>query len=150
MYLEKTLLILYYSLIYPHLIYGIEVWGSANISLIKRLLTLQKRALFINLNILKIHDIFKINISLFVYQCLHKLCLPQFYSWFPQTSQIHNYHTRSAADKNLYIPRVRTTYYGLKSIKFMGPKIWNDLPFSIKTIELYNSFQDKWKYHFMT
>ena len=34
---------LYYSLVYRHLLYAIEVWGSAGITLLNRLLVLQKR-----------------------------------------------------------------------------------------------------------
>ena len=90
---SKTLLTLYYSLIYPHIIYGIEVWGSCNNSLLNRLITLQKRAvrvitfkdkrqtdysfpasnpLFIKLKILKVYCIFKMYISRFVFKCLKK------------------------------------------------------------------------------
>ena len=71
---------LYYSLAYPHLLYAVEVWGSADYTVIERLLLLQKRIvrllvysdvrhddfsfmssdpLFFKEKILKIHDIFK-------------------------------------------------------------------------------------------
>ena len=158
---STTLLTLYYSLTYPHLLYGIEIWGSANIIQINRLLILQKRAvriisfkdrrqnnfafpesnpLFMKLKVLKIHDIFTLNILLFVFKCLHKHCLPQFFSWFVKSSQIHEHNTRSVTENNLSIPHVRTTSYGLKSIKFLGPKMWNELPSSIKLNLSYNSF----------
>jgi len=98
---SKTLLTLYYSLIYPHIIYGIEVWGSCNNSLLNRLITLQKRAvrvitfkdkrqtdysfpasnpLFIKLKILKVYCIFKMYISRFVFKYLKKICMQHF--WF--------------------------------------------------------------------
>ena len=32
----------------------------------------------------------------------------------------------------LYIPKVKTTRYGIKSLRFLGPKIWNSLPNGIK------------------
>ena len=75
---NKTLRTLYYSSIYPHLIYGIEVWGSACNITLNRIVTLQKRAvrviafkdkrqddysfpaskpLFVSLRILTINDI---------------------------------------------------------------------------------------------
>ena len=83
---------LYYSLTYPHLLYAVEVWGSA---VIERLLLLQKRIvrlltysdarhdfsfmssdpLFFKEKILKIHDIFKMQLAKFVYNCVHKSCL---------------------------------------------------------------------------
>ena len=78
---------MYYSLVYPHLIYGIEVWGSADETHLNRLLILQKKIvrlisfsdkkqpdysflpsnpLFFRLEIHKIQDIFKLNISKFL------------------------------------------------------------------------------------
>ena len=41
----KIIKTLYYSLVYPHLIYGIEVWGSANDTHLNKLLILQKKLL---------------------------------------------------------------------------------------------------------
>ena len=39
----KIMRTLYYSLVYPYLLYAIEVWGSADITHLNRLLILQKR-----------------------------------------------------------------------------------------------------------
>ena len=39
----KIIKTLYYSLVFPHLIYGIEVWGSADESHLNKLLVLQKK-----------------------------------------------------------------------------------------------------------
>ena len=39
----KIMKTLYYSLIYPHLLYAIEVWGSADTTVINSLLVSQKR-----------------------------------------------------------------------------------------------------------
>ena len=89
---SKTLIKLYYSLIFPHLIYGIESWGYSSILSTKPLITLQKRAvrlitfkdkrqtdyslpasnpLFKNLKILKFPDIATLYISRFVFRCLN-------------------------------------------------------------------------------
>jgi len=32
---------------------------------------------------------------------------------------------------NLYVASVNTTQYGLRSLKFTGPRLWNSLPTSI-------------------
>ena len=87
---------LYHNLIFPHLIHAVEVWGSADISHLDRILILQKRIvrmltysdkrqddfsfpsanpLFFRLEILKIHDLFKLKIAKFIYNCLKKLTL---------------------------------------------------------------------------
>ena len=59
----------YYSLIYSHIVYAIEVWGSAFKTELDKILMLQKRAIrlmtslstsdpiFIKLNFLKVVDI---------------------------------------------------------------------------------------------
>ena len=151
---KKVMKTLYYVLIYPHLIYAIEVWGSADQSIINRMFVLQKRAvrlitysdirqenfsftastpLFYNEKFLKIQDIFKMRILKFIYCCLNKSLPISFHAWFKVTSDIHNYSTRSKfidldnsiTTNNLFIPRARTSYYGLKQIKVQGPKLWN-------------------------
>ena len=41
----------------------------------------------------------------------------------------------------LVVPRVRTTNYGIKSLSFQGPKIWNSLPIDIKSAKNSNQFK---------
>ena len=47
---DKSLTMIYYSLIYPHLLYGISVWGNADNIHLDTLLTLQKKAVRIICN----------------------------------------------------------------------------------------------------
>ena len=153
----KILKTIYYSLIYSHLIYAIEVWGSADNTHLNHILVLQKRVvrmiyyldkrqpdysfpsadpLFHELDLLKVHDIFKLKVAKFIYNCLNKFSPTNFHSWFELTSQTHRYNTRSKfididnllTTNNLFIPTCRTTHYGLKSVKVQGPKIWNIIP----------------------
>ena len=153
----KILKTLYYSLVYPHLMYAIEIWGSAVNTHLNNILLLQKRIvrmiyyldkrqpdysfpsadpLFKELGFLKVHDLFKLKIAKFIYNCLNKLVPTNFHSWFKLTSQTHNHNTRSKfididnliTSNNLFIPTSRTTHYGLKSLKVHGPKIWNSIP----------------------
>ena len=146
----KIMKTLYYSLIYPHLLYAIEVWGSAGITTLNRLFFLQKRIVRLlsysdvrrtdfsfppsnplKKQLLKVHDIFKMTITKFIYNCLNKTSPVNFQSWFKLTVQVHNHNTRSQyinIDKlittnNLFIPTARTSHYGLKLIKVQGPKI---------------------------
>ena len=175
----KILKTLYYSLVYPHLIYAIEVWGSAANTHLNHIIMLQKRIvrmvyfldkrqqdfslpsanpLFQKLEILKVHDLFKINLAKFVYNSLNKLNPINFHSWFKLTSHIHNHNTRSKfididnlkATNNLFIPSARTTHYGLKSIKFQGPKIWNEISPLIRNNTSPKSFVKSLKIHYMT
>ena len=86
---------LYYSLVYSHLVYGIEVWGSACDTNLDKIIVLQKKAIrvitfnerlpvlpgphcsstppFSRLELLKFHDIFKFQVSKFVFLTLFLL-----------------------------------------------------------------------------
>ena len=152
----KIMKTLYYSFVYPHLLYAIEVWGSADITHLNSLITLQKRVvrmitfsdirqidysflpsdpLFIQLGIVKILDIFKINVSKFIFKCLNKTIPINFHSWYVLTTQINNHNTRSMyidivnsiTTRTLFVPFSRTMHYGLKQLKIQGPKIWNNI-----------------------
>ena len=104
---------------------------------------------FQKLDILKIHDLFKLNLAKFVYNSLNKLNPTNFHSWFKLTSQIHNHNTRSKfididnlkATNNLFIPTARTSNYGLKQLKVQGPNLWNGLPPVIRSIDLFIHFK---------
>ena len=83
---------IYYSLIYSHIVYAVQVWGSAGKNEIDKILILQKRAIrlisnkakrpiipgplastnpmFYKLEILKIKDIFTRQIAKFIYKSL--------------------------------------------------------------------------------
>lgn len=76
---------IYYSLIYSHIVYAIEIWGSANDTELQKIFMLQKKAvrmmsykdqypqirgplnssdpIFYELGILKVHDVFKLQVS---------------------------------------------------------------------------------------
>ena len=41
----------------------------------------------------------------------------------------------------LFAPKVKTTNYGIRSISFLGPKIWNSLPDKIKLSKNANQFK---------
>ena len=42
---------------------------------------------------------------------------------------------------NFEVPYVRTAYNGSESISYLGPKIWDVLPVSIKEANTFNSFK---------
>ena len=56
------------------------------------------------------------------------------------------YNLRNWSDFTL--PIVRTVNYGIESIRYLGPKIWESIPANIKevdTIERFKSGIKKWK-----
>ena len=150
---KKIIINIYYSLIYPFLIYAMPIWGASDNIYIKPLLILQKRIvrlltfndnypvpagplvhtppLFYDLKILKIHDIFKVQTAKFVYKCLHNLNPPHLDIIFTYVPGIYN--TAATRNHDLLIPLARTTRYGLNSIKNIGSHIWNNIPPLIHT-----------------
>ena len=107
---------IYYALFYSHVIYGIQVWGTACDTHIKAVQILQNRVvrlityndnfplipgprpasnpIFYKLELLKIQELFIIMICIFIYKCLNTSLLLLFEGWFNYSS-IHEYKTRS-------------------------------------------------------
>ena len=135
----------YYSLIYSHIIYAIEVWGSAFNRELDIILSLQKRALrlltdndpfpiipgplspsnpiFYKLETMKVMDIYRYQVSKFVFKSINSLAAKNVLGWFQLNHERHGYQTRSNFNsdnasiiRNLFIPSARTTNYGLKQL----------------------------------
>ena len=142
---KEIIISIYYSLIYPFLIYATPIWGKPLLALqrqIVRHLTFNDNyhnpsgslahtpPLFCELKILVIQDIFKIQTAKYVYKCLHKLNPSHLNNMFTYVPGIFN----TAANRNqLLIPLARTKRYGLKSIINIGSHIWNNIPLVIRT-----------------
>ena len=105
--------------------------------------------LFHELGLLKIHYIYKLQIANFVYACMSNLTPVQFKDWFTFISDMHNHSTRSR-DHNLFVPYARTTHNGINSIKFQGPKIWNDIPINIRDSHSKKNFNKSLKENYLS
>jgi hypothetical protein len=121
-HMDKSLLVnIYYSLVFSHLSYGVEAWGSACDSYISHLEVIQNKAvrvisgvqyyqiygedpvplpsstpLYKELKILKLADIFKFTIAKFIYQTLCNESPNVFSDWFIYTHMVHDHATRSS------------------------------------------------------
>ena len=158
---EQTLLMLYFTMIYPYLSYCNSVWGSTYSTCLHPLYLLQKRIvriitnspflahtkpLFQRLKILTIYNINHFQTSCLIYD-YHHGNLPQYLQYlFQQNSSIHGHNTRSAM--NLHIPSVRTTLSKF-ALRFHAPIVWNSLPQSIKAIPNKKAFKYKIKQHLL-
>ena len=120
----KLLTTIYYCIVYSHLSYGVEAWGSACASDLDKILILQKKAvriltgnryfqiygettplppsepLFKTLETLKFEDIFKVSIAKFVYSTLAHETPAVFWDWFTYSHLIHNHATTSSTQIN--------------------------------------------------
>ncbi len=155
---DATLRMLYYSLVYPHLQYGISTWGNAARTLVSKIFVKQKCVikticyqnlqthsdpLFKKLEILKLEDVFKFQICKLMFKLKSKTNLVGENSLI-KLSNVHTYNTRLA---NYFIPRKRTNL-GLHSFNTIGPKIWMTIPEELKSLQ-FNKFKKQLKQHFI-
>ena len=144
---HKVLKQLYYNLIYSYLNYNVCCYASTYDSHLNKLFILQKRAiriinnapfhahtdpLFFSNNILKIHDIFNLNIGLYMYQ--HN----------SSTHFLRPHHYATRGHDNL-IPQFARLTLTLNSISVVGPNTWTSIPEEIRNSPSYNCFKFKYK-----
>ena len=141
---KNSLYTLYYSLVYPYLYYCACVWGLTYHSNLKRLVTLQKRAvrtisrsafdahtdpIFKSLKLLKFENIVFLQVAKIMYIYKNGLLPESFKNMFFTGREIHNYNTRN---KNFFrLPSGRTNVRKF-SLRFQGPKIFNSINDEIK------------------
>jgi hypothetical protein len=118
--------------VYSKIQYGIEVYGRASITALRKVQTQQNRAIKIlfnrdfltptrslhkDIDILLVQDIFKLYILKFVYK-QQKQILPNIFNNFYTTNkETHNYNTRQRG--KLHVNNI-TKKYGKDTIKHMG------------------------------
>ena len=102
---KQNLLQLYYTLVHSHLTYEISIWGSTYPSHLQNLQKLQNKALkaicnapcrspakplYTQLNIFQIQDVYKHEISKFMFNCNKTLTPTPFSNFFQKTNQVSN------------------------------------------------------------
>ena len=143
------MLSVYNSLIVPYLTYGICCWGNCALTLQRKIVTLQKRALrliyfskskehavpfFLKSNCLPLSSLFFRDCGYLLYDINRQTAPLSILNQFVETSQIHNYRTRSVSSDSFYVKFSRTD----KMYAFftrIGAQIWNSIPYSIKILK---------------
>ena len=138
---QRTLLQTYHSLFNSHLQYAILCWGSTSSTNLYRLQVLQNRAIrnmtkspryfrldnhYLNLRILKVKDLYNLEAAKFMHSHFHQTLPVCFNSFFRERRNLMNRETRNTRNRNYDVISCRTTR-GQRSIRYTGPKIWNDL-----------------------
>ena len=138
---KETLLTIYNSLILPHINYCLLAWGHK----FDRLAGVQKKAvrlinsskynahtepIFKLLKLLKIEDIYKLQLLKFYYKLKHNK-LPKFFNNLPlfQGSLIHNYNTRGR--NKIFVTHVHHTF-SKQCIRYELIHILNETPEIVK------------------
>ena len=107
---------------------------SDDLSLFHHFLT-DTTPIFKSLKIVKFLDLIKFTTSVFMYKFYKNLFPPIFSNFFTSVRNIHNYNTRLASKTSFALPTSRTNY-GIFSLRFQGPKTWNNIDESLKHCSL--------------
>ena len=157
--MQKTLLDLYYTFIYPYLTYCNEVWGNVNPTTLMPLVLLQKRAvriitcskyrahtgpLFHKLRMLRVCDINVYLLSFVMYKFnKHDIPCP-FDNFGTFNRDVHHYNTRQLLNYHLPYIRLELTK---RAVRYSSIIQWNSLPVIIREIATLPTFKKHIKYH---
>ena len=159
-----VLLCLYNALFLSFLQYGLIVWGQAYASHIEPIFRLQKKAvraisfqprlapslpIFKDLKLLKLSEIFELRLLTFVFDSVNKTSPSCFHNFFLFNSSVHQYSTRHASRGDLFLSRKNSLQYGLKSIRYLGAKLWNSLPVELRNAPSKASFKTQTKIYLL-
>ena len=150
---------LYFSLFNSHLTYGLAVWSSASNSEINKIKSLQKKAIraismlrtqddsinsrnFYDLKLLNVDDQIIFQKSSLMWDYDHNILPSSLTECFTRSSRVHNYFTRGALRGNLHHKKVNTLKFGIKSFKYQGIQILNNL----KKLDIYCNTNIKSKF----
>ncbi len=150
---------MYYSLIHPHLCYGLLLCCHTYKTYVNQIVVLQKRAIrivskanwnehtgpiFKSLGILLLEQLYLFHLGNFMF-LQYRCWSPVVTTDFTQNSDIHRYNTRYA---NLIHVQYRRTALVANSFLNSGPKYWDSLPCYLKEVPNAESFKRLHKRHF--
>ena len=79
--------------------------------------------LFDSLQILKLNDLFQLQVASFVYECINSLAPIYFKNYFTSIHTVSGTGTRQAWKGDLHALRCNTTQYGIRSIHYSGVRL---------------------------
>ena len=151
---KETLISVYYSLFYSHLLYGCPVWSLTTLYNRNYISILQKKCiriinflpinshtnkLFFDNKLLKFEDIIKVEVMKLVCDFKNNNLPDDLIHLFTLNSEINKYQTRNVCNEGLHIPKIITKNFGLNSLKYSAPTLWNSI---LKKDILLNSFKN--------
>ena len=89
------------------------------------------RPYYYKLQILKLDDLYQFELAKFMHQYTHNKLPIRFCNYFTYSSNSYCYSTRNFSKDHLLLPRFSTTRTH-KSIKYVGAKLWNSLPETLR------------------
>ena len=161
----KVAMSLYYSLVYPHLLYCITAWGNTHNYILKPLEVLQRKIilhlhkiyntrsstspLFKEANLLKLRDIYKLSSAIYVYKINNHLSPNIIRNHIYGNQHDHQYNTRQPAN---YFQRANSVLISSsKAFSYSGVDVWNrNVPENIKNKTSLVTFKKHLKSYFIS
>ena len=123
-------------------LYGCNIWGLTSEENLNKIEVLQKKCLriitfsdfnshtnplFMNLKLIKVKDLIKLHQLKLVFEFYEQVIPTDLQNLFTFSRDMHTILVLRSAGKNfLYIPAIKTSTYGYRSMKFHCAKLWND------------------------
>ena len=147
---------LYYSLVYPHPLYCLSVWGCASEYLLQPLIVMQKKIirvisgprnyrehttpLFKNLSILKLNDIYTLTVSSHIFKFTNGTANDLLTNILVQNQTLRTNNLRSTNSHTLDKAKFTLTK-SRRAISYKGMELWNNLPKNVQESITIGSFR---------
>jgi len=82
---------------------------------------------------LELLDLFKLPVAKSMYSFYSGGLPNHFDSYFAEIASVHKYQTRLASLQKCNLPRMKTSL-GLLSLKYIGPKLWSNIPENLSKV----------------
>ena len=102
---------------------------------------------FLNLSVIKLPDLYVLNITIFMHKFHHKKLTSAFNHYFTTVNEIHAYNTWLASKQSYSLPKTKNNFV-ISNIRYQGSKMWNYLDESGKKL-LDFQLKNKLKIHFI-
>ena len=152
---KETLISVYNSIFYSHILYACQVWSLTTKKNLNLISILQKKSIrvinfspynshtnnfFINDKILKLDDVIKIEQLKLVFEFKNNNLPDDLSDVFKLNNQTNSLQTRNNDNKGLYMSRIKTTCFGINTLKYSASLLWNSF---FKTNNKINTFKNR-------
>ena len=156
---KKIIRKIYFAFVYSRIQYGIEIWGGCGKDLLHRIQVIQSgllkmlltknrmystNQLHLEMRLLKVKDIYRMQLLLFMTKCLHGKSTQIFNSFF--SVALRPYHLRNQGYETDYA----RTNVGYFSIKNNCIREWNNIPHQLKDKSMQLNFKKHIATHYLT
>ena len=139
---KETLRNIYFAIFSSLLHYSSIIWGQTSSRHIKRIETIQNKALKIinsvpfnaqtnqqykNSGILKFSDQIKLSNFLLVHETINRNIPFALLNSFTPVGNTHHHQTRGVTNQKVILPRIKKVTYGENSISYQAAKFWNNM-----------------------